>query len=45
MMQQNFQMARSCFFDLKFCPVFVGVDVNRGLASGNDRKMKAEVRE
>lgn len=24
--------------NLKFCPVFAGVDVNRGLALGNGRK-------
>lgn len=46
MMQQNFQVARSfVFFGLKFCPLFAGVDVGRGLAPGNDRKMKVEVRE
>lgn len=46
MMQQNFQVARSfVFFGLKFCPLFAGVDVGGGLAPGNDRKMKVEVRE
>lgn len=46
MMQQNFKVARSLLF---FLPeVLSGLcrsDVNRSLAPGNERKMKAEVME